>query len=147
MSIHRSDSPPNELGDEARLEQLLRRELQSIPIEHWGFFFPLHVGVWRFIEEKRPGVLGSLDAGFRGEPYFKGKGADWFCHVLGNDPRYIELLESILYPLVHELGPKLPGMDFVPEDQLPPLVGTEVSELARVVLAAVDNAGPPAGGA
>ncbi len=81
------------------LNELLRAEMSTIPIEHWGFFFPGHVAVWRFIEAKRPGVLGPLKAGFRSEPYFEGKGATWFCEVLGNDEQYLDLLEAIIYPV------------------------------------------------
>src|SRR5215471_16238794 len=57
-------------SDADLLMKLIRTELVSIPIEHWGFFFPAQVAVWRFIEAKRPGVLGELKATFRDEPYF-----------------------------------------------------------------------------
>ena len=59
------------MNEEARallLQDLLRKEFVSIPIEHWGYFFPCHVAVWRFIQTARPGILGELQAGFDEEP-------------------------------------------------------------------------------
>ena len=121
------------------LEALLRKELLSIPFEHWGYFFPCHVAAWRFIQDVRPGVLGELQAGYKTEPYFKGKGADWFCDVLGNQEEYIGCIEAIMYPLTDQLSEKSKARGFPYKEELPPLDLDTVRALASAILNAVDG--------
>lgn len=135
-----STEPKSADGDGPRLKALLRRELAAVPVEHWGYFFPIHVAVWRFIEETRPGFLGQLSAGFKGEPYFRGRGADWFVGTLGNTEDYISLLEEIMYPLTRRLAPLLAGHDSFREDELPEISSDLTQRLATVVLREVDHA-------
>ncbi len=66
----------------ALLADLIVHELWSIPADKWGFFFPAHVALWRFIRAERPDVLGELSARFKDEPVFDGRGAEWFCGSL-----------------------------------------------------------------
>jgi hypothetical protein len=130
------------MDEEARtllLQELLRKELVSIPIEHWGYFFPFHVAVWRFIQATRPGVLGELQAGFDKEPYFKGRGSDWFCGTLGNHGPYLDALEAIMYPLADALGQETRERGFLLEAEGPTVDLDEVRRLADVILAEVDE--------
>jgi hypothetical protein len=122
------------------LAALLRREITSIPIAQWGYFFPCHVAVWRFIEAHRPGVLGVLSAGYTKEPYFRGKGADWFCGVLGNQGDYLSLLERVMYRLVDDLPAEAKTRGFLLEHEIPALDLDTIGELSRVVLAHLDTA-------
>lgn len=121
------------------LEGLLRKELLNIPFAHWGYFFPCHVAAWRFIQDKRPGVLGDLNAGYNTEPYFKGKGADWFCGVLGEQEEYIACLEAIMYPLTSQLSEKSRARGFAYEEELPALDFDAIRILASVILKTVDG--------
>jgi hypothetical protein len=130
------------MSEEARallLQELLRKELVSIPIEHWGYFFPCHVAVWRFIQALRPGVLGELQAGFDNEPYFKGRGSEWFCGTLGNHGPYLDALEAIMYPLAGALDQAARGRGFLLETEGPTVELGQVRRLADVVLAQVDE--------
>jgi hypothetical protein len=121
------------------LREALRKELVAIPIEHWGYFFPCHVGVWRFIQATRPGTLGELEAGFDQEPYFKGTGAQWFCGTLGNHNPYLDALEAIMYPLADALTPTMRERGFLLEAEGPMLDLVQVRRLADVVLGQVDE--------
>jgi hypothetical protein len=125
------------------LGRLLRNELANMPIEHWGFFFPAHVAVWRFIETTRPGVLGPLKARFSDQPYFEGKGSSWFCNVLGNRAEYLHLLEAIMYPITRNapdsVRDAVRARGFFRDAEIPPLDPGTVRSLAEVVLRAVDQ--------
>lgn len=121
------------------LETLLRTELLSIPFEHWGYFFPCHVAAWRFIQDTRPGILGELQAGYDTEPYFKGKGAEWFCGVLGEQEEYIACLEAIMYPLTSQLSEKSKARGFPYEEELPPIDLDDIRALASAILKTVDG--------
>ncbi len=126
-------------GGPALLMELLRRELASIPIAQWGYLFPGHVAVWRFIEAERPGVLGELAAGYDKEPYFKGRGSDWFCGTLGNQNDYLTPLEQIMYSAVGALSSEAKERGFLLETEVPPLDSDAVHRLARAVLSHVDH--------
>jgi len=122
------------------LAMLLRKELCSIPIAHWGYFFPCHVAVWRFIEAARPGAIGGLDAGYDSEPYFKGRGSDWFCEMLGNDEGYLTLLENIMYPLVDALTSEIIERGFLTDTEASGIDENMVRHLEELVLCRVDEA-------
>ena len=134
----------SETSHEHMLTQLMQTELVSIPVEQWGFFFPLHVAVWRFIEAKRPGTLGPLKATFREEPYFHGKGATWFTSALGGRDDYLDLLEAIMYPITRntpaELRERVRARGFFLDSEIPPLDVTLIRRLANIVLREVDSA-------
>ncbi len=122
------------------LGRLLQSELSNIPLEHWGFFFPCHVAVWRFIELERSGILGGLDAGFDVEPYFRGRGSEWFCDTLGNRDEYLCLLEAIMYPLVDSLPVSARERGFLLLDEVPPLDAPTIEALSEFVLSEADMA-------
>ena len=122
------------------LQDLIRKELLSIPIGQWGYFFPCHVAVWRFIEARRPGVLGELRAGFDAEPYFKGKGSGWFCGTLGNRGPYLDSLEEIMYPIADGLSQEARARGFLLADEGPAIDLDQVKRLAEIVLSEVDRA-------
>lgn len=124
--------------------ELIRQELTNIPVEHWGFFFPSHVAVWRFISEMRPGVLGELRAHFKDEPLFEGRGATWFCEELGSNGAYLDLLEAIMYPITRDapatIREAVRRRGFFHDHEIPQIDQAAVHQLADVVLAAVDQA-------
>ena len=127
------DSPASFLKD------LIRREIASIPIAHWGYFYPVHVAVWRFIEAERPGVLGELHSGYDTEPYFKGKGSEWFSGTLGNRDEYLDLLEQIMYPIAASLTPEAKKRGFLLEPEVPLPDSDVVRRLTETVLKAADE--------
>src|SRR5262245_1043654 len=127
-----------------RMMELIRAELVNIPVEHWGFFFPCHVAVWRFIQVMRPGALPEISARFERQPVFRGTGSVWFCETLGSRDDYIDQLESIMYPITKEAPPKVRdavlGRGFFHEEELPPINRVAVERLVTIVLSAVDDA-------
>ena len=133
-------------GEEGRtrLMDLVRTELVNIPVANWGFFFPCHVAVWRYIERMRPGVFGELKAYFKGEPSFEGKGASWFCEDLGSNEDYISALEAIMYPITSSASSALRQVvtqrGFFRDEEIPPIDAAVVDRLASMVLGAVDRA-------
>ena len=42
------------------LADLIVHELWSIPADKWGFFFPAHIALWRFIRSTRPEVAPGM---------------------------------------------------------------------------------------
>ena len=130
-------------SDALKLAELIRGELSAIPFDMWGYFFPCQVGVWRFIELKRPGVLGELKAGYDSEPYFKGKGSTWFCDVLFNDEEYVPLVEDIMYSVVESLKSNHPNVfakGSLSPLEVPQIAMEKTQHLAAIVLGAVDKA-------
>lgn len=128
-----------DLQDGRLLGDLIRKELLSIPLAQWGYFFPCQVAAWRFIEICRSGHLGPLDAGYDSEPYFFGKGADWFCRELGNSEPYLDLLEAIMYPLVESLPIAAKVRGYLNDaSEIPEIDGTTIEQLAKFILAKVD---------
>jgi|GEM_PF-3412939 len=127
-----------------RLMGLVRAELANIPVQHWGFFFPCHVAVWRFIEWARPGVLGEVKALFKDEPVFEGRGATWFCEALGSHEEYVNLLEEVMYPITRDAPSAILDAvrrrGFFRDEEIPSIDPSLVQRLADVVLAFVDQA-------
>lgn len=130
-------------SDQEILMQLIRRELVSIPIEHWGFFFPCHIAVWRFIETKYPGVIGPLKATYSDEPYFEGRGASWFCEVLADNSEYLDLLEAIMYPITSNapqaVRERVRHRGFFFDNEIGQIDAKIVQELAKIILEKVDE--------
>ena len=75
-----TDNQPN--SEVALLLTRIKDEFTKITIRKWGYFFPIQVATWRFMAQARPGVLGDFTAGYDTEPYFEGRGAEWFVHAL-----------------------------------------------------------------
>jgi hypothetical protein len=123
-----------------RLTALIRAELANTPIDRWGYFFPCHIAVWRFIEAMRPGVLAPVKASFKAEPEFEGRGAEWFCGVLGSDEAYLNELDAIMYPLVNAIPPEVRERGFLLEKEVPLITPQVVARLASVVLRRTDEA-------
>jgi hypothetical protein len=129
--------------DALTLSELIRTELLAVPIAMWGSFFPCLVAIWRFIELRRPGILGELRAGFDSEPYFEGKGSEWFCTVLFNDEEYIQLVEQIMYPVAIELkAGHLRALErgSLNASDVPKIDTDKTGRLAELVLVSVDKA-------
>lgn len=133
-----------ESSDRELLTSLIRRELVTIPIDQWGFFFPCLLAIWRFIEMKRPGVLGPAKGGFDTEPYFEGRGAQWFMAGLTSNDRFVELLEAIMYPITRDaperVRDRVRQRGFFLDEEIPETPAALVDELAVVTLAEVDRA-------
>jgi hypothetical protein len=123
------------------LSNLLQEEFLNLPIAHWGYFFPCHVAVWRFINRMRPGALGELRAGYKDVPYFDSEGADWFCNVLGTREDYLDEIERIWHSVADSLRTESRERGFVlNRNELPPLDGDAVGRLAGIVLTEVERA-------
>ena len=122
------------------LRTLILNELSNLPIENWGFFFPVFVALWRFIEELRPHTLGTIRAGFDTEPYFHGPRARWFVDSLAHDERILGAAEKIMYGVVDALGSALMGRDSISVREVPPIDDALLFELAEATLAFVDDA-------
>lgn len=118
---------------EADLRDLIRAEMLNIPLAQWGFFFPIHAAVWRFMRTISPSLLGELNAGYDGEPYFKGQGADWFIENITNNPRYIDLAEDIMYNVTSGLPPAAFDRGFVLDSELLAIDSSTVDELRSVI--------------
>ena len=115
------------------LSRLIRSELTNIPLTQWGFFFPIHVAVWRFVRSVRPTLLGELNAGFDDEPYFKGHGAEWFVAKITNNVRYQDVAEEIMRTVASQLPETSFSRGFVRESELPPIEEPAVAQLRAVV--------------
>jgi hypothetical protein len=122
------------------LSDLLRRELSTVPVRQWGYFFPVHLAVWRFIEAERPGVIGDLKAGYDREPYFEGTGSEWFCGTLGNNEQYLDLLERLMYPIANQLTATAKARGHLLQSEVPQIDPESVNRLADLVLLEVDAA-------
>jgi len=133
-----------EPSDRELLTSLIRREFVTIPIDQWGFFFPCLLATWRFIERKRPGVLGPAKGGFDTEPYFEGRGARWFMEGLTSHDRFVGLLEAIMYPITRDapdrVRDRVRERGFFLDAEIPEIPSDLVDELAAVILAEVDRA-------
>lgn len=122
------------------LKEIIGKELISIPIENWGFFYPCQVAVWRYIQNRRPGVLDEINTGYDSEPYFKGKGSKWFCEKLFNDNDYLDIIEEIMYFVVDNLNPKIKERGFLLKTELPNIDLNVTEKLSKIVLEKVDDA-------
>lgn len=127
------------INNAEQLQELIKNELSTIPLEKWRYFFPCSVAVWRFIESQFPGVFGSLQAGFDTEPFFIGKGAKWFCDVLQNDEEYLDLLESIMYEVVRKLGKHSKERGFLIKTEVPEFNSETINYLAQVIVSKVED--------
>jgi len=124
-----------------RLAELLRLELSNIPVEHWEYFFPAWVALWRFVEEARPGVLGELRAGYDREgPYFRGRGATWFMDILANDEGVLQGVERVMYGVADAMRDVLPGAVSIRVGDLPELPREVLEIVAARALAPTDQA-------
>jgi hypothetical protein len=127
-------------ADGTLLQGLIRAELLAVWLDHWGYFFPAHIAVWRFIREKRPSALDVLNAGYDTEPWFAGRGAHWFMDQLVNRTDFVDLVERIMYAAAdHALATPAKERGFLREKEAPEVDLTAASRLARIVLDAVDE--------
>ena len=133
-------SHPGFVGPGKILARLLEEELRATPLEKWGFMFPGHVAVWRFIEDSMPGVLGPLRARFGDEPEFEGQGADWFVTEVVDRDDYLDILDGLMRSAVDQLRPEAVDRGFVMADEPIVLSILDVQALAAVVLAAARGA-------
>jgi hypothetical protein len=124
----------------ARYVELLRAELANIPVEHWGYFFPASVALWRLIEEARPGVLGEVSAGYDQEPFFKGKGSEWFVADLLNAEEIIDVIDGLMRDMVGRIPRSLLRRGFVQLGDVPSVGLVDVERLVTSTLKRVDEA-------
>ena len=133
-------------ADATSLAELIKEELSTLRLEHWEYFFPVEAATWRFIEKARPGALPPLDAGFsEGEPYFAGKGAEWFLNTLFNREDVLALVEKIMYPAFDKLPLGARDRGYLRGQEVPAwweraIDPKVIEQLASIVLANVDDA-------
>lgn len=89
-----------------KLRTQFLKALAQVPTENWGYFFPCMIGIWRFLFNEIPGLLGPLDAEYDTEPVLRGKNAEWFLNDLIDDSEVVGLLEQLMYPLCKDLRDK-----------------------------------------
>lgn len=123
-----------------RFVDLFRAELSSIPIEHWGYFFPATVALWRIIEEIRRGVLGEVNAGYDEEPYFKGKGSEWFVSELLNAEEVMVVVDRLMRDTVARIPKELLASGSIRIGDVPSIEESDAERLVTVTLAFVDEA-------
>jgi hypothetical protein len=117
----------------AHLEALLRREFVSTPLAHWGFFFPVTVAVWRFIQSEWPGAVGELHCGFDTEPYFAGDGAEWFIDSVLADERVLNPIERLAYAASNALPQSAVSRGFIKQEELTALNARDVEQLVEAL--------------
>ena len=120
-----------------RLSELLRSEFLRIPLEHWGFFFPGAVALWRFVQESRPDLLGQLSGGFDKEPWFQGRGSRWFTSIFLEAPGVIEHLAVLMRYAVSRVPPLAWERGFLYERELSEFQNGSVEALIAAVAAAL----------
>ncbi len=125
--------------DTDRLLSIVKNELNTIPINQWGYFFPFHIAVWRFIEEIQPGFLGELKAGYDDGPWFNGPKSKWFCEELGNSDAYIESIEKIMYPLVQDLPQVAKDRGYVLDKEIPEIDMDLIKEITSIIKQEMDK--------
>ena len=116
----------------ASLEQLVRNELATIPIEQWGYFFPFLVALWRYIESEHPSSLGELRCGYDSEPYFEGPNAAAFMHFV-NAPHVFAAIERLGYAAASDIPEAAHRRGFVVEQEVPLLPQKEFLVLVNAV--------------
>jgi hypothetical protein len=117
----------------------LRNEFTSITIRKWGYFFPCLTATWQFITHVRPGVLGDVTAGYDSEPYFIGRGAEWFVDTLLMAQDYQDLVEPIWYQVAHSITPVIRQREYMRIDEFPELSNNKIEDLSRLILSKVDD--------
>jgi hypothetical protein len=133
--------PTNSLQEQAiRYIELIRSELANIPVEHWGYFFPATVALWRFIEEERPGILGEVSAGYDQQPYFKGKGSEWFVGELLNAEEVIDVVDGLMRDVVARIPRSVLMSGSVEHGDVPTIGRVDAERLVAATLRLVDEA-------
>jgi hypothetical protein len=129
-------SPPTS-AEVDRFTDILRAELVSIPLEHWGYFFPATVALWRFIRLSRPDLLGELSAGYKGEPWFRGQGSQWFTSELLNDSRVVDGLDVLMRAMADVVPPSAWDRAFLTSAEVVPPHAETVAALVAAVVSAL----------
>jgi hypothetical protein len=83
-----ADQSVRELGE------AITAELAAIPIEHWIWWAPTRIAVWRFVHRRRPDVLGDLVAHIGDSVELWGTGADWFSELEARDD-YLDCIDRL----------------------------------------------------
>ena len=135
-----SQAQPTQHGAE-RLAELLRAEFRNIPLEHWGFFFPGAVALWRLVHESRPDLLGELSAGYKTEPWFRGHGANWFTSQLLEVPGVVTQLEALMRHAASQVPRTAWDRGYLQETEVLQFQAGSVEALLGVVTAALPAAG------
>jgi hypothetical protein len=115
------------------LDKLIRDELSNITIDKWGYYFPLMLAIWRYIELRHPGVLGELHARYADEPEISGVGAQWFMGELMNNAELLDVLDAIAYGVVDRLPKQAMQRGFVTSRDLPDLELGLIGRLRSVI--------------
>lgn len=122
-----------------KITSLIQQELFNIPVDAWGYFFPVYVAVWKSIHEIRPDLLDEIDAGFDTEPYFRGNGADWFMRIFGDRQDFVDASEQIMTNVVEKLGKGILSQGCLKREQIPSLDEEAVRELVSIIEEELSN--------
>lgn len=126
---------------ENQLQRLIARELMNVPLEKWGYYFPLLLAIWQYIEERYPGVLGELHATYDDEPQLSGEGAQWFGQAVMNDTHVVDVLDSIAYGVFDALPDAAKNRGFAIETDLSEIDATLLARLQSLIDASVRELG------
>lgn len=129
-------TPPTS-ADVEHFTGLLRAELVAIPLEHWGYFFPATVAIWRFVQQSRPDLLGALSAGYKREPWFRGHGALWFTSDLLNAPSVVEALDVLMRSVADAVPSSAWDRGFLTSAEVVPPHAVTVATLVAAVVSAL----------
>ena len=121
------------------LEELVRRELRAIPLEHWSQYFPVQVAVLRFLECRYPTKVAMQKAGFDEQgPWFVGVGVEWFTERLWTRDDVLELVDKFMTATVVDLKQRHPdGLDVARQVALD---AATIAELEERVLTLTERA-------
>jgi hypothetical protein len=141
------------------LAELVRREHSNVPVGAWGFFFPVVIALWRFLNEASGGSLGRVRAiwadtagpthaelevdgdqyllrrggspsfDVSGGPMFIGPGGTWLMDQLVEGP-LLDLVERVAYSVADSVPNIVKSKGSVSVGDVPPPDGALVSELA-----------------
>ena len=155
------------------LASLVRKEHSNLPVGAWGFFFPVVLAVWRFLNITHPGALGEVhprwadrsaavptEVEVSGDSYLirhtaalsfdptegpvlLGPGGSWIAEEMSSGP-LLDAVESLAYAVSGSIAQSLPRGGVLRLEQIPPPDRALVVEVARVAGERLELRGAPA---
>jgi hypothetical protein len=143
------------------LADLIRREHSNVPVGAWGFFFPVVIALWRFLNDISAGRLGRVRAiwadvsgptqaelevdgdqyllrrggppsfDVAGGPMFIGPGGTWLMDQLA-EGALLDLVERVASSVADSVSPSAKSKGSVSIDEVPPPDPALVSNLAHL---------------
>ena len=148
-------------GSTIGLAELIRREHSNVPVGAWGFFLPVVIALWRFLNDISAGRLGRVRAiwadvsgltqaelevdgdqyllhrggppsfDVAGGPMFIGPGGTWLMDQLAEGP-LLDLVERVAYSVADTVSISAKSKGSVSIDEVPPPNPALTSALANL---------------